>query len=465
MRFFAWIKRKIVWLVLGGIALAAVPSLLPEQTRPLHERIDGLSAIEKAIVKSQELGKIGAIGRTQRSIFDIEVVAIESVGFPKSVVTKERAEWLTEDFQSAGVVLYARVWASQSWEPFIDSPEGQLIQKGEQIGFGKDGTVDIERFVFINPPILVDDPNGPIVRSWVDEDTQETKTRRLREDPKEAILQSLEHTIFVKQEKHGSGGIVAGKIGNTTTTVYPDPDPETTSIDARIFHVEFAGAGTAWATLIATNGDSVDSTGTTLECVTIEAGTDTNKWAVLGRCIILFDTSSIPDTDTISSATLSIFGNSKTDGAVITPDINIYSSSPASNTAVVSGDMDDFGATAYSTAITYANWSTSAYNDFALNASGLTNISKTGVSKFGARNAAYDGAAVAPTWSIADVSRVSGKSADTAGTTSDPKFVIEHSTTAAPASQPPQDMIIFSQASPYFSPADFIQPRAFTWKL
>ena len=33
---------------------------------------------------------------------------------------------------------------------------------GTQVGFGKDGTVDIERFQIINPPILVPDENGDV---------------------------------------------------------------------------------------------------------------------------------------------------------------------------------------------------------------------------------------------------------------------------------------------------------------
>src|SRR3990167_4451732 len=82
---------------------------------------------------------------------------------------------------------------------------------GKQVGFGKDGTVDIERFVFINPPILVSDPNGDIIREWTDDTTGELKQRKLRESPQEALLQSLAHTISVKKEKFGSERIVRGK--------------------------------------------------------------------------------------------------------------------------------------------------------------------------------------------------------------------------------------------------------------
>jgi len=66
-------------------------------------------------------------------------------------------------------------------------------------------------------------------------------------------------------------------------------------------------------------------------------------------------------------------------------------------------------------------------NDFVLNASGKSNIDTGGISKFSARNANYDVADVAPTWSASGDSYLYAKSADTAGTSEDPKLVVNHS--------------------------------------
>src|SRR3990167_4031655 len=54
----------------------------------------------------------------------------------------------------------------------------------KQLGFG-DGSVEIERFKIYNPPILLDDPNGQIIKQWADRETGELQYKRLREDPEE----------------------------------------------------------------------------------------------------------------------------------------------------------------------------------------------------------------------------------------------------------------------------------------
>lgn len=106
----------------------------------------------------------------------------------------------------SGIELFAKAW------------------KGDkQLGFGKDGSVEIERFRIFNPPILVDDPNGDIVREWTDEKTGELKQRKLREDPIEAIRQTVAHNVKIVGKENAQ--IVIGKIGNTTSTFYPDAHP------------------------------------------------------------------------------------------------------------------------------------------------------------------------------------------------------------------------------------------------
>ncbi|GAI00708.1 unnamed protein product, partial [marine sediment metagenome] len=125
-----------------------------------------------------------------------------------------------------------------------------------------------------------------------------------------------------------------------------------------------------------------------------------DKWYALYRGIYLFDTSGLPDDAPITAATLSIRGRSLLDQFVppINADINVYASAPASDTALVNGDYDSLGAVAFSTAIPYGSISIVGYNDFILNASGIAAIDKTGVSKFGARNANYDVSGNPPAW-------------------------------------------------------------------
>lgn len=214
------------------------------------------------------------------------------------------------------------------------------------------------------------------------------------------------------------------------TVFNPDADPETTSVDGTVRRDLGAGAGEAWSTLRSGAGNSSEDNATSANGPYILSDSGTDVWRSIYRVIVLFDTSSIPDTDTISAATLSVYSaTDKTDNLGITPDINVYSSAPASNTALANSDYGNTGTTAFSTAITYAGWTNAAYNDFALNASGLAAITATGVSKFSLRNANYDVANVAPTWSATTFSRFNFYRADNG--TNKPKLDVTH-TAAAP---------------------------------
>lgn len=224
----------------------------------------------------------------------------------------------------------------------------------------------------------------------------------------------------------------------TVTTVYPDPDPETATVDGYVAD-EPGGAGVAWATLIANPGTDAFDSGSPSNVTRIWGGTTSNQFARLWRSIFLFDASSIPDGDDISAVIMSVKGTAKTDSLNATPDINVYSSAPASNTGLVAGDFDSLGSTAFATAITYANYSATAYNDFTFNATGRSNTSKTAVSKFGLRNANYDVAAVAPAWANNLASDFTAEYAEVAGTTSDPKLEVTH---AAPGGGTPLFMLM-----------------------
>lgn len=212
------------------------------------------------------------------------------------------------------------------------------------------------------------------------------------------------------------------EIHFTTTTVYPDPNPETTSVDG--YAGETAGD---FASARAGAGDDADDTASPIytHCQDDSGGSGTVN---IYRGIILFDTSSIPDTDTIDSATIDLFMKTEPDGDNDGNDyINIYTSAPASNTAVVAGDFDSLGTTAQATAIDIGSLVDEAYNTFTLNATGLTNISKTGVSKFGTREG-HD--AVNDPVAANTTTGCSYSSAEVAGTANDPKLAVVHSAAA-----------------------------------
>lgn len=218
-----------------------------------------------------------------------------------------------------------------------------------------------------------------------------------------------------------------------TLTAYPDPDPETASSDGRMWHTYGVGNGVAWATMIAAAGTNAQDNSTTLD-IRLISDSGSNTWYFLQRSIMGFNTSALGATATISAAITSLLGNAKDDGFAVDLNIgsNLYSASPASATAVTAGDFDSIGSIAYSANILYAAWSTSAYNDYVFNADGITAVAKTGVTQLGFRDPVYDVAASAPPWEASQTAYIWAQSADTTGTTQDPKLVVTYTLASGP---------------------------------
>jgi len=290
-----------------------------------------------------------------------------------------------------------------------------------QIGFGKDGSVDIERFRIFNPPVLVPDPVGDIVREEYDEKIDANVFDFLREDPEEALLQTLEHTI--KTVGKSGDNIIAGKIGNTTSTFY------TTSGDGEVRNQD-----TGWST----THDAV--TGTLALPVNTRqiVGSYINGTTfIIYRAFLPFDTSAINDSDVIDSAVLSIYPSDIWDNDNDGDDFIVaVDTTQPSTTTLTTADFDLCGdavsnPTEGSNQRDFTGMSTGSYNNFTLDAVGRGWISKTGVSKLGLREG-HDvkNSAVNVTGDTA----VRFYTSEEAGTTRDPKLVVEHSVGAV--SQP-----------------------------
>lgn len=364
-------------LLLSGLALAS-STALPVAEPTLAERMQGKPAAERATLKAVAIVDATSPGQYQSDDFRIEITEIQSI--------------------EGGVEVFARAW-----------------RNGVPLGFGKDGTIETERFRFINPPVLVPDAGGEVVREYEIEGVR--KQRRLRSDPQAALRIALAQTIELVGRE---GAVIAGTRGNTTTTIYPDAHPETSTVDGSVTN----GFNANWATV--RNG----VTGTSANDNAAEDRAFQTHFTggnyFVQRGFFLFNTASIPDADTVSSATFSLFTGStgiQTGGG---GDVDIVSSSPASNTAIVTADFDQVGSVSFATAA-LTSLSAGAYNDFSLDANGVANVSKTGVSKFGVRGS-KDLDNVAPTgesgWFV--------YYADQSGTTNDPKLVVVHASASVP---------------------------------
>jgi len=256
------------------------------------------------------------------------------------------------------------------------------------------------------------------------------------------LKQIIEDALNTKKEKFLNSQITAGKIGNTTTIIYSDSNDG---------NVQRSGIVESFATITSGNGTSVDDTTALQACpelngkIAVPDNYDSNY-----RCRTLFDTTSIPDTDTISSATYSFVASGKTADLGTTPVYLI----PFSN------GKTSLGITDYQNAYTRTElgniaWASitadnSTYNDISLNATGINWVNATSSTDFGLIfgwdfNQSFTG-----TWASNVETRILFRYSEEGGTTKDPKLTIEHSAssgggTGSTSSATTTDLMILNQ--------------------
>jgi hypothetical protein len=214
----------------------------------------------------------------------------------------------------------------------------------------------------------------------------------------------------------------------TSTSVYPNPDEESTSVDGECSNGNFA----AWSTVHDASSGTGDDASATSNTPTFKGHTTTNEWISMGRTFMLFDTGAAIDAgQTKDSATFEFTASTKTDD--FTDSVSMVTSTPASNTAIANGDFDQTTNTKQATDITVDSIDAggSNYNAMTLNATGLGNIALGGISKFGLKTL-YDLNDSPPTWGSGSITRIHIKMADTSGTSADPKLVVLHSAPFTP---------------------------------
>lgn len=161
--------------------------------------------------------------------------------------------------------------------------------------------------------------------------------------------------------------------------------------------------------------------------------TTSNQYERIRRAIYMFDTSSTPDEAVIRTGVFSIFGTGKVNTLSLSDShggCGIGSVNPAATNDLVAADYNiaNWGSDRYATDIGYAAWSITSYNDFTFNATGIAAISKTGITKIGARSA-VDIDNGTPNWVSSGQYRLQGDYADQTGTSQDPKLVVTYSAT------------------------------------
>ncbi len=379
-------------------------------THPILDSLMDRTADNSSIIKSEAISKIGRIQKTKRNDFSIEIIDMQII--------------------PGGIQVFAKAWDAE------DSP----------IGFGIDGTVEIERFRIFNPPILVDDPTGDIIRTTTDHERGITKVL-LREDAQEALLRSLEHTIKIKKEKFGSQKIIEGKVGNTTSIFYPATG-STTPVDG---HTEWSSGGgvPSWTTA-RTNAGVIASVTETSPRAAAGTVTSSNNYESIQRGIFIFDTSPLAG-EALTSATLSLVPDSISD--TWNTSNNIIVANPSLTNTLSTSDHQNFTFTRLSSDKSVASMTQGNYSDYTLNATGTTYINATGTTKFGFAMV-YDIDGTSPPTTSNSGCRLHIRMSDTGGSASDPKLVVEHVSSASAVDLQVTDLVnpvSVATTSPYFS--------------
>ena len=179
----------------------------------------------------------------------------------------------------------------------------------------------------------------------------------------------------------------------TVTTLFTD------DTDVTDGHVSTNSIGPQTFTALVTHdGNAVADSPAHMAVAIIGEWPVTDRWENIARSIENYDTGGIDAGDSVTAITMSMYGKTKQNDAGDLS-LNIYISNSASNTTIVAGDFNSFGTTAQSDgSIAQGSWSTSGYNDWVFNATGLSGFIKAGIYKCGTRDSIYDAPNNEPTW-------------------------------------------------------------------
>lgn len=178
-----------------------------------------------------------------------------------------------------------------------------------------------------------------------------------------------------------------------------------------------------FATLSSGAGQGFSDTSTALQAFLSGAAT-TNQFSFLQRGIMCFDTSALGGSATISAVTFNGYGSFKSN-SLGSDDVHVCASTPASTGGLANSDYGQLGSTSFAS-MSYASFSNGVYNTFTLNSNGISNVSKTGISKFGWRLGWDITGTFGGSWVNGQNTAMYVRSADQTGTSEDPYLTVTY---------------------------------------
>lgn len=219
-------------------------------------------------------------------------------------------------------------------------------------------------------------------------------------------------------------------FGFDTLTTYPDANAGGTTVDG---YMRRTGIDETFSTIRGGNGTAADTSSTTI-LIQIIGSTTNNQYSRLARGLLTFDTSGLTSGATISAAVFS--GATYNNGNGIgDPDLHVCVSDPVNNNSLQESDYERMTSTTSFASVVYASWDTTQgnYNAFTFNASGISAVSKTGITKLGLK-LGWDisNSTTGLSWVASTISNLGIYSADNA--TTKPKLVITYTVPTSGAS-------------------------------
>lgn len=342
---------------------------------------------EKSDLKASVIATLTPKGKFTSGDIQVEIIAVSKI--------------------REGVELFAKAWKGK-----------------KQIGFGADGSVEIERFMFHNPPVMVPDGTFREVEDVIGGKSVRFQVKNFKYDPAVALKTILEDTVKLVG-KTGTE-IQNGKVGKTTAVFYPAAGANN-PCDGILMVGSYEGT---WADIRNINSATPDVDKSSSLLVYVDHYGDYYDLCRSGFC---FNTATLTSGAVISEAILSIYnaGGGDVDTSPYKANPRFVAFTPAATDNFSSNDflLTCWGTTSLVTTEVALNTfnSASGYVDFGLNSTGLANINKTGVSVFGCRPSC-DLVSSAPT----APSGCRCYYADESGTTSDPKLTVTYTVASFP---------------------------------